>query len=115
MRFLRLHGRAEKLLRVKQAQRRKGAGVALALGGHARAQAVARRRGLRLRAVEKLQIRARGLAFMNACGVADDSLRSANIFASHEALLVDYERAMLRLAKDENGKTKLYNLSTHQL
>ena len=57
----------------------------------------------------------RGLRFMNACGVADDSLRSADIFASHEALLVDYERAMLRLAKDENGETKLYDLSAHQL
>ena len=52
---------------------------------------------------------------MNACGVADSSLRSADIFASHEALLVDYERAMLRLSTDEEGNTKLYDLSAHQL
>lgn len=57
----------------------------------------------------------RGLDFMSACGVNDDSLRSATIYASHEALLVDYERAMLRLAKDEQGETKLYDLSAHQL
>lgn len=57
----------------------------------------------------------RGLQFMNACGVADDSLRSAHIYASHEALLVDYERAMLRLSTDEDGNTKLYDLSAHQL
>ncbi|MCS4536177.1 class II 3-deoxy-7-phosphoheptulonate synthase [Corynebacterium sp. HS2168-gen11] len=57
----------------------------------------------------------RGLDFMSACGVKDDSLRSATIYASHEALLVDYERAMLRLAKDEQGETKLYDLSAHQL
>lgn len=57
----------------------------------------------------------RGLRFMNACGVADASLRTADIFASHEALLVDYERGMLRLATDEEGETKLYDLSAHQL
>lgn len=57
----------------------------------------------------------RGLRFMGACGVADDSLRTASIYASHEALLVDYERAMLRLAVDEDGETKLYDLSAHQL
>ncbi|MBP3087977.1 3-deoxy-7-phosphoheptulonate synthase class II [Corynebacterium sp. sy017] len=57
----------------------------------------------------------RGLQFMGACGVSDDTLRSADIFASHEALLVDYERAMLRLATNEEGKTELYDLSAHQL
>src|SRR5699024_7003177 len=41
----------------------------------------------------------RGLDFMKACRVHDDSLRAANVYCSHEALLVDYERAMLRLAK----------------
>ncbi|MCS4488998.1 3-deoxy-7-phosphoheptulonate synthase class II [Corynebacterium sp. ES2794-CONJ1] len=57
----------------------------------------------------------RGLDFMGACGVNDDSLRHATIFASHEALLVDYERALLRLATDEEGRTSLYDLSAHQL
>lgn len=57
----------------------------------------------------------RGLQFMNACGVSDESLRTADIFASHEALLVDYERAMLRLAETDEGELELYDLSAHQL
>ena len=57
----------------------------------------------------------RGLRFMDACGVHDDSLRTSDIFCSHEALLVDYERAMLRLHEDEDGETRLYDLSAHQL
>ncbi|OEX92813.1 3-deoxy-7-phosphoheptulonate synthase [Corynebacterium sp. BCW_4722] len=57
----------------------------------------------------------RSLAFMDACGVNDDHLRTSNVYASHEALLRDYERGMLRLATDSNGETKLYDLSAHQL
>ena len=34
---------------------------------------------------------------MSACGVDDRTLQTAEIFASHEALLLDYERALLRL------------------
>lgn len=56
-----------------------------------------------------------GLKFMEACGVADHNLRRADIFCSHEALLVDYERAMLRLAHNEVGETELFNLSAHQV
>lgn len=58
----------------------------------------------------------RGLRFMDACGVTDSSLESASIFASHEALVMDYERAMLRLADDPNGGDPvLYDLSAHFL
>lgn len=56
-----------------------------------------------------------GLKFMTACGVDDNTLHSADIFCSHEALVRDYERAMLRLGEDANGETKLYNLSAHQV
>ncbi|MFW0787403.1 3-deoxy-7-phosphoheptulonate synthase class II [Gordonia sp. CPCC 206044] len=62
----------------------------------------------------------RGLRFMDACGVTDSNLDSASIFASHEALVLDYERAMLRLADDPraeagSGDKVLYDLSAHFL
>jgi 3-deoxy-7-phosphoheptulonate synthase len=54
----------------------------------------------------------RGLRFMSACGVTDQSLHGTEIFASHEALLLDYERALLRL--DTTGdQPRLYDLSSH--
>ncbi|WHU49018.1 3-deoxy-7-phosphoheptulonate synthase class II [Gordonia sp. L191] len=63
----------------------------------------------------------RGLRFMDACGVSDSSLGAADIFASHEALVLDYERALLRLAEapedpsvGADGKV-LYDLSAHFL
>ena len=52
----------------------------------------------------------RGLRFMTACGVDDASLHGVELFASHEALVLDYERAMLRL---HGGR--LYDLSAHFL
>jgi 3-deoxy-7-phosphoheptulonate synthase len=55
----------------------------------------------------------RGLRFMSACGVNDRNLQTAEIYASHEALVLDYERAMLRLAEDEAGEPALYDLSAH--
>ena len=59
----------------------------------------------------------RGLRFMNACGVTDPNLQTAEIYASHEALVLDYERAMLRMHEVEGPggeKTqKLYDLSAH--
>lgn len=60
----------------------------------------------------------RGLRFMSACGVNDRNLDTAEIYASHEALVLDYERAMLRMAHpldntDEPGEAKLYDLSAH--
>ena len=39
----------------------------------------------------------RSLRFMSACGVDDSSLRTVEMFASHEMLVLDYERALLRL------------------
>lgn len=57
----------------------------------------------------------RGLRFMSACGVTDTSLQSTEIFASHEALLLDYERSMLRLDNADAANPKLYNLSSHFL
>ena len=56
----------------------------------------------------------RGLRFMSACGVADASLASTEIFASHEALLLDYERGMLRMDNREET-ARLYDLSAHFL
>ena len=38
----------------------------------------------------------RSLRFMSACGVDDSSLRTVEMYASHEMLVLDYERAMLR-------------------
>lgn len=57
----------------------------------------------------------RGLSFMDACGVDDLPLRTADIYASHEALVIDYERAMLRLAEDDGGEQALFDLSGHFL
>jgi 3-deoxy-7-phosphoheptulonate synthase len=54
----------------------------------------------------------RGLRFMSACGVEDSTLHTTEIFASHEALLLDYERAMLRM-DTRSTEPKLYDLSSH--
>jgi 3-deoxy-7-phosphoheptulonate synthase len=52
----------------------------------------------------------RSLRFMSACGVDDSSLRTVDLFASHEMLVLDYERALLRLEGE-----RLYLLSAHQV
>jgi 3-deoxy-7-phosphoheptulonate synthase len=52
----------------------------------------------------------RSLRFMSACGVDDSSLRTVELFGSHEMLVLDYERALLRLDED-----RLFLLSAHQL
>jgi 3-deoxy-7-phosphoheptulonate synthase len=52
----------------------------------------------------------RSLRFMSACGVDDSSLRTVDLFASHEMLVLDYERALLRLDNE-----RLYLLSAHHL
>jgi 3-deoxy-7-phosphoheptulonate synthase len=58
----------------------------------------------------------RGLNFMTACGVNDRNLQTAEIYASHEALVLDYERAMLRLSTEfplGAPEPRLYDLSAH--
>ena len=50
----------------------------------------------------------RALAFMAACGVNDDALRSVDIYNSHEALILEYDRALCRI---ENNRA--YDLSAH--
>jgi 3-deoxy-7-phosphoheptulonate synthase len=54
----------------------------------------------------------RAVRFMDACGVQDHNLHSVEFYASHEALLIDYERAMLRL-DTTRGEPRLYDLSAH--
>ncbi len=39
----------------------------------------------------------RALAFMVACGVDDEAFRTVDFYASHEALLLDYEHALTRI------------------
>ncbi len=50
----------------------------------------------------------RAVQFMKACGVNDAALDSVELYAGHEALILDYERALTRV---ENGKA--YDLSGH--
>src|SRR3954468_6099076 len=52
----------------------------------------------------------RSLHFMSAWGVDDSPRPPVELFASHEMLVLDYERAMLRLEGE-----RLYLLSAHQL
>ena len=52
------------------------------------------------------------LRFMRACGAQTDELRSAEIFASHEGLLLDYEHALTRTDPDTGRR---YGASGHML
>lgn len=54
----------------------------------------------------------RAMRFMAACGADFDSLRSVEFFASHEALLLDYERPLTRI--DSRTGTP-YDCSAHFL
>ncbi len=45
----------------------------------------------------------------------DHNLHSVEFYASHEALLMDYERAMLRLDRRDPENPRLYDLSAHFL
>lgn len=54
----------------------------------------------------------RAIRFMDACGVDFDALKTVEFFSSHEALLLDYERAMTRI----DHRTALpYDTSGHFL
>jgi 3-deoxy-7-phosphoheptulonate synthase len=50
----------------------------------------------------------RAVRFMRACGVHDAALEGVELFASHEALILEYERALTRI---EDGHA--YDLSGH--
>jgi 3-deoxy-7-phosphoheptulonate synthase len=50
----------------------------------------------------------RAVRFMRACGVHDMALDSVELYASHEALILEYERALTRV---EEGRA--YDLSGH--
>jgi 3-deoxy-7-phosphoheptulonate synthase len=50
----------------------------------------------------------RAVQFMRACGVHDAALEGVELFSSHEALVLDYERALTRV---EDGQA--YDLSAH--
>ena len=54
----------------------------------------------------------RALAFMITCGITDDELRSVRYYASHEALLLEYEHALTRI--DSRTGTP-YDTSGHML
>lgn len=59
----------------------------------------------------------RAMRFMSACGADSHSLHTVDVFSSHEALLLDYERAMLRLdeSRGSGDAARLYDLSGHFL
>ncbi|MGH8876467.1 MAG: class II 3-deoxy-7-phosphoheptulonate synthase [Stackebrandtia sp.] len=52
----------------------------------------------------------RALAFMDACGVDDDALHTVTMYASHEALALEYDRALTRVNGD-----RAFALSGHFL
>ncbi|MGH3713597.1 MAG: class II 3-deoxy-7-phosphoheptulonate synthase [Micromonosporaceae bacterium] len=52
----------------------------------------------------------RALGFMAACGVDDDALHGVTLYCSHEALALEYDRALTRVVGD-----KAYGLSGHYL
>jgi 3-deoxy-7-phosphoheptulonate synthase len=52
----------------------------------------------------------RAIAFMTACGADPEEFRRADVYASHEALLLDYEKPMTRV---DSRSGKLYDVSGH--
>jgi 3-deoxy-7-phosphoheptulonate synthase len=54
----------------------------------------------------------RAIAFMRACGADPDEMHAVELYSSHEALLLDYERALTRI--DSRTGTP-YDVSAHLL
>jgi 3-deoxy-7-phosphoheptulonate synthase len=52
----------------------------------------------------------RALAFMRACGVDSEELHGVELYSSHEALLLEYERALARV---DAGTGRPHDLSAH--
>jgi len=52
----------------------------------------------------------RALAFMTACGADPEEFRRVNFYASHEALLLDYEKPLTRI---DSRTGNLYDVSAH--
>jgi 3-deoxy-7-phosphoheptulonate synthase len=55
----------------------------------------------------------RAVQFMRACGVHDAALDVVELYASHEALILEYERALTRIETDAAGGARAYDLSGH--
>ncbi|MCT3006850.1 3-deoxy-7-phosphoheptulonate synthase, partial [Propionibacterium freudenreichii] len=54
----------------------------------------------------------RALGFMEACGVDAETMRTVDFYASHEALLLDYENAMTRI---DSRSQEPYDTSGHMV
>jgi 3-deoxy-7-phosphoheptulonate synthase len=54
----------------------------------------------------------RALSFMRACGVDTEEFRTVDLYSSHEALLLDYERALTRV---DSRTGAAYDVSAHLL
>ena len=54
----------------------------------------------------------RAIAFMRACGADPEEFRAVEFYCSHEALLLDYERALTRI---DSRSGLAYDLSAHLL
>lgn len=52
----------------------------------------------------------RALAFMTACGTDPEEFRRVDLYSSHEALLLDYEKPLTRI---DSRTGKLYDVSGH--
>jgi 3-deoxy-7-phosphoheptulonate synthase len=54
----------------------------------------------------------RAIAFMHACGADPEEFRAVEFYSSHEALILDYERALTRI---DPTSGQAYDLSAHLL
>ncbi len=54
----------------------------------------------------------RAIAFMHACGADPEEFRAVEFYSSHEALLLDYERALTRT---DSRSGRAYDVSAHLL